>query len=444
MFEEGTNIRLLAVRKYLYGLMIRAEARLSAYPGSWTRNRRLPLSELVLCILGQRGLTTSQELEDFFHRTGKDEEVVSKQDYFERRKRLNYVVFKNMNMRYLRDFYGREGGKKWRGYLVLAIDGSRFEIPNSKSNRAAYGCEKQRNGEMVARAACGVAVDVYNRFILDMTIDRYGTSEIEQAKGQIGAIRAIIGSQRVVLLFDRGYPSVEVMNVLEKEGIKYVIRLNGTAYMRERNAIPGEDGETDIRHSATRLRKVRMKDPAFAEQLGAQGSTRVRIVRNQFGANPGAFVTNLFEPVEAEEIRNLYRLRWKVEQRFHTLKNKMKGEYVSGKNELYVKQDYWASVFVHNMIQDMIRGAEALALRRRAGKKPLKYQMRINENIAIGKFKNRFIRMMLEEDDEKRVVLFDKARDEMAKNVVPVRKMPSTRRRFNRANKYHCNLKPSY
>jgi hypothetical protein len=116
MFEEGTNIRLLAVREDLYRDMIREEARLSQYPGSWTRDRRLPLPELLLCILGQRGLTTSQELEDFFHRAGKDEEVVSKQDYFERRKRLNYVVFKNMNKRYLRDFYGREarsGGDTW-------------------------------------------------------------------------------------------------------------------------------------------------------------------------------------------------------------------------------------------------------------------------------------------------------------------------------------------
>jgi hypothetical protein len=326
----------------------------------------------------------------------------------------------------------------------LAIDGSRFEIPNSKSNRAAYGCEKQRNGEMVARAACGAAADVYNRFILDMAIDRYGTSEIEQAKAQLGAIRAITGSQPLLLLFDRGYPSLEVLNVLEQEGIKYVIRLNCTAYAAERNVIPGDDGETDIRHSAARLRTARMKDPGLAEQLAAEGSTHVRILRNQFGANPGAFVTNLFEGVGAEEIRKLYRLRWKVEQRFHTLKNKMKGEYVSGKNELYVKQDYWASVFVHNIIQDMIRGAEVLALRRRAGKKPLKYQMRINENIAIGKFKNRFIQMMLEEDNEKRVVIFDQTRDEMAKNVVPVRKLPSTRRRFNRTNKYHCNLKPSY
>jgi hypothetical protein len=68
--------------------------------------------------------------------------------------------------------------------------------------------------------------------------------------------------------------------------------------------------------------------------------------------------------------------------------------------------------------------------------------MRINENIAIGLFKEQIIGILIEDNSKKQGVLFDKLTDEMLKSIVPVR--PSNERKWNYFNKYKCNQKSSY
>jgi hypothetical protein len=53
------------------------------------------------------------------------------------------------------------------GYIVLAVDGSRAEVPNSKENRETYGESENQYGKAVARANISVLYDVYNRFSVD-------------------------------------------------------------------------------------------------------------------------------------------------------------------------------------------------------------------------------------------------------------------------------------
>ena len=48
--------------------------------------------------------------------------------------------------------------------------------------------------------------------------------------------------------------------------------------------------------------------------------------------------------------------------------------------------------------------------------------MKVNENVAIGLFKNEMINIMLEEESEKRVALYDKLIDEISKYRVTIRK----------------------
>jgi hypothetical protein len=56
---------------------------------------------------------------------GKVGQTASKQDYLKQRQKLNPEVFKRLNRNYLGRFYGGAGAKEWRGYLLMAADGSR-------------------------------------------------------------------------------------------------------------------------------------------------------------------------------------------------------------------------------------------------------------------------------------------------------------------------------
>jgi transposase len=153
-------------------------------------------------------------------------------------------------------------------------------------------------------------------------------------------------------------------------------------------------------------------------------------------------VTNLKEGTHGA-IQHLYRKRWSIEQTYHTLKNKLKFESVTGKASIYVEQDFWAQTLVFNIVRDLISAAQYRAARR-AKQKRLKYEIRINENIAIGLFKEQFIKLILEKDEQMKDDMFNRLRADMERNIVPVRKLKSAPRKWKSFNKYKANLKPSF
>jgi hypothetical protein len=103
------------------------------------------------------------------------------------------------------------------------------------------------------------------------------------------------------------------------------------------------------------------------------------------------------------------------------------------------------SLFVElTLIQDLITATEKRAVEK-SRKKQHKYEIRINENIAIGLFKKQFINLMMEEDDCQKSALFSRLTADMEKHIVPVRNnQKSSPRKWKRCNKYKCNLKPSF
>ena len=422
---------------------IRDKARKARDKSSWSRQRKMPLSDILICTLAKKGLSAIMELRHFFQAARKVGQTVSKQDYLKQRRKLNPEVFRELNRNYLGRFYGSEEPEEWLGYLVLAVDGSRAEIPDSPENRKAYGASRNQYGNAVARANISGLHDVLNGFMLDIGIHQYRDSEIKEAKANIKALKRIVGDRPVLILFDRNYASLEFMDFLEKAGVKYLIRLHKDDYKAEVGGMQGTDGEVELAYTKARLRELKKKEPKRAAELEGQGSGRVRIVKARLDSGEeAAFMTNLQEGA-CGDISGLYRKRWSIEKKYHTLKNKMKVESVTGKASIYVKQDFWAQMLVYNIVQDLIMEAEVRAAEE-AKKKRLKYEVRINENIAIGLFKEKLIQVMTEEDDCLKDEMFRGLIADMEENIVPVRESKSAPRRWKYFNKYKCNQKPSF
>lgn len=154
-------------------------------------------------------------------------------------------------------------------------------------------------------------------------------------------------------------------------------------------------------------------------------------------------MTDLPDTVAAEELAGLYYQRWEIEKKYHTLKDKMKFESVTGKPSVYVYQDFWAQVLVYNMVKDIRNSAdgETVASGQRNGNK---YPMHTNENIAIGLFKEAMLKLLLEQEGKKRIQKLDGLQAEMECYVVPKRERPSKECRKNVPNKYKNNQKSSF
>jgi glutathione S-transferase len=70
------------------------QARLEGDETSWTRKRKMPLSDMLRSVLGRKGLTTRMELRQYFQALVAWEREVTKQDYLKRRKKVNWEVFR--------------------------------------------------------------------------------------------------------------------------------------------------------------------------------------------------------------------------------------------------------------------------------------------------------------------------------------------------------------
>ncbi len=412
---------------------------------TFSRKRKMPLKDMLLCCLSKKGLTTAFELRNFFKDKGELPMALSVQGYLQQRKRLNPEIFPYLNRRYLMDFYHSEEPKLWKGYLLAAVDGSKAEVPNSKENRETFGNSGNQHSKTgQVRALVSGIYDILNHFYLDIEIEHISISEIELAKRNLKHLRELEIRQPVLAVFDRGYPSIEFIDFLEMEGIHYLIRLSSNDYKAERGRMQSEDGKVILKHSSARLQKIRQKHPERYERMKRKGETTVRVSKSTLpSGNELVLMTNLPDTIAAEELADLYYQRWEIEKKYHTLKNKMKFESVTGKASVYVYQDFWSQVLVYNMIQDIRNSAdeEAAETGRKSGNK---YLMHTNENIAIGLFKEDMLKILLEPEEKKRIKKLNELQEEMERYVLPLRELPGKERRKNISNKYKNNQKSSY
>ena len=301
MSEYETRFCMEQLLLEIHSEGIREAARLTGDLSSWTRHRNMPLAEILRCTLGKKGLSTTMELRHYFQAMGKGAQTVSKQDYLWQRQQLNPAVFKLLNGNYLKRFYDGQAAIPWHGYLVMALDGSHAEIPNREENRQVYGESINKYGKQGARTHLSVVYDEFNRFLLDIGMHHYHSSEIEDAKAYIGALKAITRERSVLIIFDRNYESLEFVDFLEQEGIKYLIRLHKGNYEAEKAQMSSADEEVELVFTRARLGHLRAKSPERMRALAQQQSKRVQILKTKFvNGQEVAFITNMREGTTAE------------------------------------------------------------------------------------------------------------------------------------------------
>jgi len=71
----------------------------------FSRDRKMPFSDIIRCILNKRGKTTTMEINNYFKEIDKREQRVSKQAFCKQRCKLNPKVFKVLNKEYVESIY---------------------------------------------------------------------------------------------------------------------------------------------------------------------------------------------------------------------------------------------------------------------------------------------------------------------------------------------------
>jgi len=351
----------------------------------------------------------------------------TKSAFVQCRKKIQPDVFKYLSHRLIEEFYtdNEESVKLWKGFRLLSVDGSRMTLPNTKELANEYGCAKNQTDTEVVQARASVLYDVLNRYILDSEFSALEIGEKTLALNHLKHAQA-----KDLIIYDRGYPSFELIYEHNKRGIDFLIRVK-TDFSNLTRAFFESGKRSQI------VKMYPCKNTKFTEmEYDKNTFVEIRLVRVELSSNETEILmTSLKDDIQYPDtiFKELYGLRWGIETLYDELKNKLKVEYFSGYSKQSILQDFYAALLVCN-VQSLIVGEINDELRERTG---TKYEYKVNNNLSYGFLKDRIITLFLPKTDMN--VVLDELKDLFKKNLVPVR--PG--RKYDRyKDKYKNRKKP--
>lgn len=377
----------------------------------FTRSGKISFQSLLLFMLNYTKKSLQLELDGFCKMI--KEPNITKQAFSKARLKVLPIAFIKLADNITEWFYGDDDFKKFKGYRLMAIDGSVLKLNNSEILRKEFGyVENQRVKFAQAQASC--IYDIENKMIVTSKIAHYRKSEQDLAVELIEKLK-LLGLKNDLILFDRAYPSSKLIMNLESNGIKYLMRVPSN-FLKVINEAKNEDQVVvaKINHQMIKIRVIRFLLGSGEEEI---------------------LITNLFESeFTLKEFKELYFKRWGIETKYDELKNRLQIENFTGDTKIAVEQDFYASIYLSNMATLAKNDADQKISCKQA-EKGLKHGYKVNMNILIGKLKDSMVLMLLEDNPEKRNKMFKTIMTEISRNIVPIR--PG--RTFPRRKDYQTN-----
>lgn len=412
---------LEVTQKLLDDYTFMCESRVKPTYFSRKGHNKLTFKSTILFMLNLVRKSLQYELDHFFERFHEGDRVISKQGFSAARRKIKPEAFIKLHHSIVDWFYHQKDYKTFMGYRLCAIDASMLEINNSQRLRDAYNSAKGTSVEL-ARAMTSCIYDIENNLIVKAKITKCTASERDIAKELIDMLK-VSGLKNDLLLFDRGYPSIDFFHYLINTGVKFVIRMPKNRYQKR-------------------------MDPSVSDQTIAfenKGQTmhlRVLKVALDSGVEE-VLITNLMDDsMDIQSFKSLYFKRWGIETKFDELKNKLQLQKFTGDTPDTVEQDFYASMFLANMASLVKQEADE-QIAKDHEQKHLKHEYTVNMNVLIGKLKDKLIEIILEKKRAKRVKIYQKLLVAIQRNKSPKRPgRQFIRRNSLKANKNGLNQRP--
>lgn len=233
----------------------------------------------------------------------------------------------------------------WRGMSVCAVDGSKYDLPATAEIRNEFdpksGLQYSGKGHY-PQCLVSTAYDVFRRLPIARTVVPVHSSERDEVKPLLKSIPS--GS---VVLFDRGYPSYELIHYLTKEFTGYfVFRCPAQATFPAVHAFIASGKEEDeicIDPGSRYLSKIPKEE---REHVKAITLRVVKLVSPE--GTVSVLLTNLFDKkaFPAQELTSLYFRRWEVENYYRDEKTVLEIEEFHCKSCNSVRQELFAAMIM--------------------------------------------------------------------------------------------------
>lgn len=326
----------------------------------FTRTRKMPFHKCMLQIITMGGKSIERELLES-HNFSSDTPTTSA--FVQQRDKILPCAFEYL----LHEFNNtNEKIKTFRGYRLLADDGSSLLIPTDPKDSDTYFAHKSGN-KGYNLLHLNAMYDLINNIYVDAIIQP-GRSPHEQLALTNMVKRSKI-EEKTILIADRNFESYNIFANLDAKNRNYVIRVKDqNGGIAETLPLPDtEEFDVWVKRILTRRRTKAVKaqpllyrfTPASVPfdflDVDSKDEFHIsfRVVRILLeNGEYETLITNLpSDEFSAADIKELYFMRWGIETSFRTLKYTIGLSYYHSKKRECIEQEVFARMIMYNLVE---------------------------------------------------------------------------------------------
>lgn len=349
------------------------------------RKRKLHFEDIINLLLSINGNSLSKELLDYFQY---DPNTASTSAFVQQRSKILPEALKYLFEEFTASY---KKYKTFNGYRLIAVDGSKINIPHNEKDLDTYvkGKTGARGHNLVN---LNVLYDLENKLYIAATIEPIKKHNERQAL--INMIDNSNLTNKTLLVADRGYEGYNVFAHLQEKGWKYVIRIRDNdqnAIAKSLNLPIHKEFDEEIKLKITRRQTNKIKANPHIYKFLPQNSNfdylkdkkdyyeiSFRLVRFKISENTYETLITNTNKIEfsSEALKKIYHMRWGIETSFRELKYAIGLVSFHSKKMDFIIQEIFAKLTMYNF-------CEMITLNVIITQKQSKYMYQVNFTMAI-------------------------------------------------------------
>jgi len=359
----------------------------------FTRDRKLPLHEVISVLLCMEGGSLTGELLRYF---GCSQHTASSSAFIQQRQKINEFAFPSLFDLFVKS---TDNPQLYKGYRLFAADGSDVQAPTNSEEKDSFfpGSSVQKS---------------YNLLHLDALYDLLGHTYIDaEVSGkrnfdENGVLCKMVDRssvENVLIIADRGYESYNLFAHIQEKGWKYLIRIkdiHSSGIAAGLNLPDHNEFDTWFHFYFTKRQtaeaKLLLKDkqkykllpttttfdylPASSHKHDPLSLYYLpfRVVRFKISdTSYETVITNLNEvEFPPDELKRLYGMRWGIETSFRELKYTVGLLHFHAKKVENITQEIFARLIMYNFTELITSHVVIQKLNR-------KYPCKANFSVAV-------------------------------------------------------------
>lgn len=330
----------------------------------FTRKRKLPVETLIHFIIQMQSKSVNSELCEYF--TNLDS-LPTASALCQQRDKLDISAFQRIMHLFVNAF---DDYKTWKGYHVLACDGSDVNIAYDEKDVDT----KRQNGnnKPFSQLHINGLYDCINHVFWDTSIDT--ATKTRECAALMEMIMKHDYPANSIITADRGYEKYNLIACCIENNQKFLIRtkdINVYSSILSNLNLPDEEFDLDVTKILTRKQTKETKankqkytfisNKSDFNYFGTKDfyEMNLRVVRFKITDDTyECLVTNLTrDEFDLNELKKMYHMRWDIETAFKVLKYIIGMTSFHSKKRIFIQQEIYAAILLHcltNIITERI------------------------------------------------------------------------------------------